>query len=61
MAERPKEQQAAQTGRRGGTNHALDRNGKVIPEKLQENQRRLNVGSDHKTPDMKKGRRGTFP
>ena len=31
------------------------------PEKQKENQRRLNVGTDHRTPEMKKGRRGTFP
>ena len=31
------------------------------PEKQKDNQRRLNVGEDHRTPDMKKGRRGTFP
>jgi hypothetical protein len=30
--------------------------------KLQENRRqRLNVGPDHKTPSMQKGRRGSFP
>lgn len=31
------------------------------PEKLRENQQSLGVGPDHKTPDMKKGHRGTFP
>lgn len=31
------------------------------PEKLRENQQSLGVGSDHKTPEMKKGHRGTFP
>jgi hypothetical protein len=31
------------------------------PEKQKENQRRLRVDSDHKTPEMKKGHRGTFP
>jgi hypothetical protein len=31
------------------------------PEKLKETQRRLRVDSDHKTPEMKKGHRGTFP
>ena len=31
------------------------------PEKQKENQRRLRVGEDHKTPEMKKGNRGTFP
>jgi hypothetical protein len=33
----------------------------VIPDKLHENQRKLNVGTDHRTPDMKKRHRGTFP
>lgn len=31
------------------------------PQALKENQERLRVGPDHKTPEMKKGRRGTFP
>ena len=31
------------------------------PEKQKENQRRLRVGTDHRTPEMKKGNRGTFP
>jgi hypothetical protein len=31
------------------------------PEKQKENQKRLGVGADHKTPEMKKGHRGTFP
>ena len=31
------------------------------PEKQRENQDRLGVGADHKTPAMKRGRRGTFP
>ena len=35
--------------------------GRSNPEKLRENQQSLGVGSDHKTPDMKKGHRGTFP
>jgi hypothetical protein len=29
--------------------------------KLRKNQRELGVEPDHKTPDMKKGHRGTFP
>ena len=40
---------------------ALDKSGEVIPEKLEENQRRLDVGKDHRTPAMKKGHRGTYP
>lgn len=31
------------------------------PEKQKDNQKRLRVGPDHKTPEMKKGHRGTFP
>lgn len=31
------------------------------PEKQKDNQKRLRVGEDHKTPEMKKGHRGTFP
>lgn len=31
------------------------------PEKLKENRERLGVDDEHKTPDMKKQRRGTFP
>jgi hypothetical protein len=31
------------------------------PERQKENQKRLGVGPDHKTPEMKKGHRGTFP
>ena len=31
------------------------------PEKQKENQRRLGVDSEHRTPEMKKGHRGTFP
>ena len=31
------------------------------PERQKENQKRLGVGPDHKTPEMKKNHRGTFP
>ena len=31
------------------------------PEKQKENQKRLGVGEDHRTAQMKKGNRGTFP
>ena len=31
------------------------------PEKQRENQQKLGVGPDHKTPEMKRGNRGTFP
>ncbi len=47
-----------QPGARGAGRKADGRNN---PEKLKENQQSLGVGSDHKTPDMKKGHRGTFP
>ncbi len=40
---------------------ALEPSGDVNPEKLKQNQTRLRVGQDHKTPEMKKGKRGTFP
>ena len=54
------DQPGAKSTRRGN-NDALDKDGHVNPEKLADNQRKLNVGSDHKTPDMKKRHRGTFP
>lgn len=28
---------------------------------LEQNRERLRVGDDHKTPEMKRGKRGTFP
>ena len=31
------------------------------PERQKENQKRLRVGPDDKTPEMKKGHSGTFP
>ncbi|HYD55602.1 MAG TPA: hypothetical protein VEB41_01720 [Burkholderiales bacterium] len=40
---------------------AIKPSGDVDEEKLKENQRRLNVDKEHKTPEMKKGHRGTFP
>lgn len=40
---------------------AIHESGKVDESKLNENRKRMGVGPDHKTPDMKKGRRGTFP
>lgn len=40
---------------------ALDKSGAVKEEKLEQNRDRLHVGPDHKTPEMKKGHRGTFP
>jgi len=52
-----------QPGPRGGVRNAsaLDKSGRVNESKLRENQGALNVGPDHKTPDMKKRHRGTFP
>ena len=40
---------------------AIDKTGNVIEDKLKGNRRRLGVDEDHKTPEMKKGKRGTFP
>jgi hypothetical protein len=40
---------------------AIRRSGKGQGSKLDENRRRMGVEDDHKTSDMKKGRRGTFP
>jgi hypothetical protein len=75
MSERPKgnetdQQQAVQQGQRrqlpgtpGRRNDgdAITPGGEVNPEKLRQNQQRLQVGSDHKTDAMKKGKRGTYP
>jgi hypothetical protein len=47
-------------GRRNDAD-AIEPSGDVNPEKLKQNQDRLHVGSDHKTDEMKKGKRGTFP
>ena len=35
--------------------------GRKDPEQIKRNQEHLGVGGDHKTADMKKNRRGTFP
>ena len=40
---------------------AIDKAGKIIENELKDNQRRLGVDADHRTPDMKKRKRGTFP
>jgi hypothetical protein len=45
----------------GKARSALTRSGELDREKLEDNQRQLGVGKDHKTADMKKGHRGTFP
>ena len=54
-------QQQPGTRSTGKTRNALDKSGAVDREKLEDNQRQLDVGKDHKTPDMKKRHRGTFP
>jgi hypothetical protein len=51
----PERTSAGARGARKGTDARRN------PEKQKENQKRLNVGTDHRTPEMKKGRRGTFP
>ena len=56
-------QRRQQPGARGAgkTRKALDNSGEVDQQKLEDNQRQLQVGTDHKTPAMKKGHRGTYP
>ncbi|HUQ77165.1 MAG TPA: hypothetical protein VM183_20770 [Burkholderiales bacterium] len=49
------------TSRRRNEADAIEPSGEVNPEKLKQNQDRLHVDSDHKTEEMKKGHRGTFP
>lgn len=45
----------------GKESDALDEAGNVDERKLRQNQERLKVNSDHKTPTMRKQRRGSFP
>jgi hypothetical protein len=45
----------------GRERDAIDEDGNVDRQKLKDNQEQLQVGEDHKTPDMKKQRRGTYP
>jgi hypothetical protein len=40
---------------------ALQPDGNVDESKLRQNQKRLRVDADHKTPAMRKQRRGTYP
>lgn len=47
-------------GRRNQSD-AIEPTGEVNREKLRQNQQRLQVGADHRTDAMKKGRRGTYP
>ena len=62
MAETPKDDRQ-HSGARGANkgSSAVDKSGKVDERKLEENQKRLTVDKDHRTPDMKTGNRGTFP
>lgn len=61
MTQKPSERsQAPARGQNRGAD-ALTPSGEVDPEKLKQNQQRLNVDEEHKTPEMKKGGRGTFP
>ena len=75
MSERPKgpeidQQKSVEQGQRrqgpgtpGRRNQAdaLEPSGEVNPEKLRLNQQRLQVGADHRTESMKKGKRGSYP
>jgi hypothetical protein len=56
-------QQGARRGAPGRRNpaDAIEPSGDVNPQKLRENQQRLHVGTDHRTDEMKKGKRGTYP
>lgn len=54
-----KEQPGAQGA--GKAADAIDESGNVDERKLQENRERMGVGDDHKTSDMRKKERGTFP
>ena len=58
LKEETKHPKPAQPAAQTGKNEADARNDR---EKLTENQRNLGVDKDHKTDDMEKGGRGTFP
>ena len=62
MADKPKDDRQ-HSGARGANrgSAAIDKTGKLNESKLEQNQRQLNVDKDHRTPDMKKGHRGSFP
>ena len=47
-------------GRRNDAD-AITPSGEVDPQKLRQNQQRLQVGGDHRTEAMRKGKRGTYP
>jgi hypothetical protein len=59
--EQPQRRQQPGTQGSGADRSALDKSGNVNEGKLQENQERLQVGPDHKTAEMEKKHRGTFP
>ena len=59
MSQPPQDREARSSKTARGARSGQDARGQ--PEKQKENQRRLRVDSDHKTPEMKKGNRGTFP
>lgn len=61
MSERPKGPEVPGTPGRRNDADAITPSGDVNPEKLKKNQERLGVGRDHKTDEMKKRHRGTFP
>jgi hypothetical protein len=60
MSDKPKDQVPGTAGRRNNGD-AIEPSGDVNAEKLKQNQQRLHVGADHKTDEMKKGKRGTYP
>jgi hypothetical protein len=59
MPQDPQDKEARTNKTARGTRSGADARGQ--PDKQKENQRRLRVDSEHKTPEMKKGHRGTFP
>lgn len=50
-----------QPGAQGAGTDAVDPAGNLHRGKLKQNQKRLQVDADHKTSDMRKKHRGTFP
>lgn len=59
MPQQPQDREARTSKAARGARSGADARGQ--PEKQKENQKRLRVDSDHRTPEMKKGHRGTFP
>ena len=60
--DRSKRREDQQPGAQGeDPRKAIDEDGNVDRQKLEDNQRQLEVDKDHKTDDMKKGDRGTYP